>query len=80
MNPTDAAQAFRLAAHAVLNDWRNDPAVTTKATRKVEVTARSRIPAVVDGEPILLKSTARVKFVKKAFKALAPTLPVEDAA
>lgn len=72
MNPTDAAQAFRLAAHAVLNDWRNDPAVTTRATRKVEVKARSRIPAVIDGEPILLRQTAQVRFIKKAFRALAP--------
>ena len=72
MDPTDAAQAFRLAAHAVMNDWRNDPAVTTKATRKVDVHARSKIPAVIDGEPVLLKQTAKVKFIKKAFRALAP--------
>ncbi|MGV9009187.1 diacylglycerol/lipid kinase family protein [Brevundimonas sp.] len=72
MDPTDAAQAFRLAAHAVMNDWRNDPAVTTKATRKVDVHARSKIPAVIDGEPVLLKQSAKVKFIKKAFRALAP--------
>lgn len=75
MDPTDAAQAFRLAAHAVMNDWRNDPSVTTKATRKVNVHARSKIPAVIDGEPILLKQTASVKFIKKAFRALAPNPP-----
>ncbi|PZO02632.1 MAG: diacylglycerol kinase [Alphaproteobacteria bacterium] len=75
MDPTDAAQAFRLAAHAVMNDWRNDPSVTTKATRKVDVHARSKIPAVIDGEPVLLKHTAKVKFIKKAFRALAPNPP-----
>lgn len=79
MNPTDAGQAFRLAAHAVLNDWRNDPAVTTQSTRKVEVHARSRIPAVIDGEPVLLKQAARVRFIKKAFRAFAPDLPAADA-
>lgn len=72
MNPSDAAQAFRLAAHAVLDDWRQDPAVTTRATRQVEIRARSRIPAVVDGEPLLLHHTARVRFVPEAFRALAP--------
>ncbi|MBW8302754.1 MAG: diacylglycerol kinase family lipid kinase [Brevundimonas sp.] len=72
MNPSDAAQAFRLAAHAVLDDWRQDPAVTTRATRQVEIRARSRIPAVVDGEPMLLHHRARVRFVPKAFRALAP--------
>lgn len=72
MNPADAAQAFRLAAHAVLDDWRQDPAVTTRATRRVRLHARSRIPAVVDGEPLLLRHEARVRFVAEAFRALAP--------
>ncbi len=72
MNPSDAAQAFRLAAHAVLDDWRQDPAVTTRATRKVIMRARSRIPAVIDGEPILLRHEARVRFIPKAFQALVP--------
>lgn len=73
MNPADAAQAFRLAAHAVFNDWRQDPAVTTRAIQRATVHARSRIPAVIDGEPILLSHEARVKFIRNAFQALAPT-------
>ena len=72
MNPADAAQAFRLAAHAVFDDWRLDPAVTTKATRRVRLRARSRIPAVIDGEPMLLRHEAGVRFIAKAFRALAP--------
>lgn len=72
MNPSDAAQAFRLAAHAVFSDWRQDPAVTTKAIQRATVSARSRIPAVIDGEPILLSHEANVKFIRKAFQALAP--------
>lgn len=72
MNPADAMQAFRLAAHAVLDDWRQDPAVTTRATRRVAVRARSRIPAVIDGEPTLLRHHAEIRFVPRAFRALAP--------
>ena len=72
MNPADAGQAFRLAAHAVLDDWRQDPAVATRATQKVALRARSRIPAVIDGEPVLLRDEARVRFIRKAFRALAP--------
>ncbi|MDI1327810.1 MAG: diacylglycerol kinase family protein [Brevundimonas sp.] len=72
MNPSDAAQAFRLAAHAVFSDWRQDPAVTTKAIQRATIHARSRIPAVIDGEPILLAHEANVKFIRKAFQALAP--------
>ena len=78
MNPADAVQAFRLAAHAVLDDWRQDPAVTTRATRRVELRARSRIPAVIDGEPLLLHHTARVRFLPHAFRALAPNPPAAE--
>lgn len=72
MNPADAGQAFRLAAHAVLDDWRQDPAVTTRATQLIAMRARSRIPAVVDGEPMLLRHEAKVRFIRQAFRALAP--------
>ncbi|MGZ9098343.1 MAG: diacylglycerol/lipid kinase family protein [Brevundimonas sp.] len=75
MNPADALQAFRLAAHAVFDDWRQDPAVTTKAIQQATVRARSRIPAVIDGEPVLLRHEATVRFIRKAFCALAPNPP-----
>ena len=72
MNPSDALQAFRLAAHAVFDDWRQDPAVTTKAIQQASVRARSRIPAVIDGEPALLRHEAKARFIRTAFRALAP--------
>ena len=78
MNPADAAEAFRLAANAVINDWRDDPAVTTKAIQQAGVRARSRIPAVIDGEPILLRQEAKVRFIRKAFRALAPIPPAAE--
>ncbi|MGQ3041580.1 MAG: diacylglycerol/lipid kinase family protein [Brevundimonas sp.] len=75
MNPSDAMEAFRLAAHAVMDDWRQDPAVTTRATKKVALRARSGIPSVIDGEPMQLQHRAQVRFVAKAFRALAPVPP-----
>lgn len=78
MNPSDALEAFRMAAHAVLSDWRQDPAVTTRSIRKAIVRARSRIPAVIDGEPVLLKHTAEVRFIRHAFRALAPVPPAAE--
>lgn len=72
MNPKDAGDAFRLAAHALFDDWRLDPAVTTRPARRVRLRARSRIPAVIDGEPLLLHHEASVRFLPKAFRALAP--------
>jgi len=78
MNPADAGEAFRMAAHAVLDDWRQDPAVTTRAIRKAEVHARSRIPAVLDGEPLLLRPRAEIRFVREAFRAFAPLPPAAE--
>lgn len=78
MNPHDAADAFRLAAHALFDDWRHDPAVRTRPARRIRVAARSRIPAVLDGEPILLPSDAVVQFTPRAFRALAPRPPAAE--
>lgn len=78
MNPGDAAQAFRLAAHALFDDWRHDPAVSTRAIRTAGVRARSRIPAVIDGEPTLLAHEARVTFAPGAFRALTPRPPAAE--
>src|SRR5690606_32882012 len=72
MNPTDAAEAFRLAARAVFDDWRHDPSVQTQPARRIEVRSRSRIPAIIDGEPLMLPASARVRFLPRAFRALAP--------
>nr|WP_314438086.1 diacylglycerol kinase family protein [uncultured Brevundimonas sp.] len=78
MDPSDTSQAFRLAANALFSDWRHDPAVSTKPAKVIEVHARSKIPAVIDGEPILLKPEAVVRFMPKAFKALAPLPPAAE--
>lgn len=75
MDPSDTTQAFRLAATALFSDWRHDPAVSTRPAKRIEVRARSKIPAVIDGEPLLLKPEAVIRFVPKAFKALAPKPP-----
>lgn len=78
MDPSDASQAFRLAANALFSDWRHDPAVSTKPAKRIDVRARSRIPAVIDGEPLLLSSEATVRFIPKAFRALTPRPPAAE--
>ncbi|WP_428151366.1 diacylglycerol/lipid kinase family protein [Brevundimonas sp.] len=72
MNPADAAQAFRLAATALFSDWRQDPSVMTQPAKRIRIRARSRIPAVLDGEPTLLPHDTTVTFIAKAFSALVP--------
>ena len=78
MDPADAAEAFRLAATALFSDWRQDPSVVTRPARRIHIRARSRIPAVLDGEPILLPHDTTVTFVAKAFQALVPTPPAAE--
>ena len=78
MDPSSAADAFRLAAHALFDDWRQDPAVLTRPTKGVRVRARSRIPAVIDGEPMLLGTSATVRFLPRAFMALTPRPPAAE--
>lgn len=79
MTTASAAEAFRLAAHALFADWRADPAVETRPVRRAVLKARSRIPAVIDGEPLLLPRKATVRFIPRAFRALAPVLPEDGA-
>ena len=78
MTPSDAAQAFALAARAVFDDWRHDPNVMTQPARRITVSARSKIPAVIDGEPMLLGRNATVVFLPQAFMALAPLPPAAE--
>ena len=75
MNPADAAQAFRLAATALFSDWRQDPSVMTQPAKRIRIKARSRIPAVLDGEPTLLPHDTTVTFIAQAFNALVPEPP-----
>ncbi|CAN5410962.1 diacylglycerol kinase family protein [soil metagenome] len=78
MDPSDTTQAFRLAATALFSDWRQDPSVTTQPARRIDVWSRSKIPAVIDGEPCLLHHESKITFVAKAFRALAPLPPAAE--
>ena len=78
MNPLDASEAFRLAATALFSDWRQDPSVATQPARQIRIRARSRIPAVLDGEPTLLAAETTVRFIPQAFRALTPQRPESE--
>ena len=78
MDPSDTGQAFRLAATALFSDWRQDASVTTRPARRIDVWARSKIPAVIDGEPTLLPHETKVIFIPNAFQALAPNPPTPE--
>ena len=74
IEPLAAADLFRLAFHAVFDDWRLDPAVSLAKVIRVDVLGQARIPAILDGERVRLGRTARVDFVPHAFRALAPAV------
>ncbi len=72
IEPLAAADLFRLAFHAVFDDWRLDPAVSLAKVTRVDVLGQARVPAILDGERVRLGRTVRVDFVADAFRALAP--------
>jgi len=72
LNPTRAAEVFRLAARALFADWRADPSVETQVVQRADATARAPIPAILDGESVLLDRRAKARYLPCAFRALAP--------
>jgi diacylglycerol kinase family enzyme len=68
----DALEAFRLGLANLLGDWRSDPAVSVQTTRRAQVWARNPIPALLDGEIHRLGRAAEIRFLPRAFRALAP--------
>ena len=72
LNPKNAADAFRLGFNALRGAWRDDPAVSVERVTRARASARGHIPAVLDGEPIRLPSSVEVKFIRTAFRTLAP--------
>lgn len=67
-----SADAFRLAVNALFADWRSDEKVTTAPVSTVELSSRTKIPAILDGEIVTLPRRAQVRYVARCFDALAP--------
>ncbi len=71
----DVIEVIRLGLHNMLGDWRRDPGVTTKSIVQGRAWARRRIPCLIDGEMHWLPRSVCIRFVPKAFRALAPKEP-----
>jgi diacylglycerol kinase family enzyme len=72
LDPAGAAEAFRLAFNALMGDWRRDPSVLATPCRRARIWASGRIPAALDGEPVLLKSITEVEWRPKVARILGP--------
>lgn len=75
IDPQTATSLFRLAFHAVFDDWRADPSVHLAKVGAARVTGRGRVPVILDGEKARLQRTVQVTFVPHAFSALVPASP-----
>jgi diacylglycerol kinase family enzyme len=77
LDPQGIADALRIGARAMLSrlagDWRNDPAVEVARCQAGRAwTEGSHMRAILDGEPTRLHKQAEIRFVPRAFRALAP--------
>jgi diacylglycerol kinase family enzyme len=72
LDPETAAQVIRLALHASLDDWRNDPSVARAKVTTVKVTGHGRVPVILDGETVRMGRSVTISFQPVAFRALAP--------
>jgi diacylglycerol kinase family enzyme len=72
LTPASASEAFRLAFNAMMGDWRRDPSVESFPCRQARLWASSGLPAVLDGEPVRLASTATVRWRPAVARVLAP--------
>ncbi len=77
LDPQGVAQALRLGARTMLSqlagDWRDDPSVEVARCRSGMAWSGGRyLRAVLDGEPTRLHKQAEIRFLPRAFRALAP--------
>jgi diacylglycerol kinase family enzyme len=72
IEPVVASALFRLAMHAVFDDWRNDPGVSLARVTSVDVKGHGRVPVILDGERVRMGRDVHVEFVPLAFRALTP--------
>lgn len=71
-----AGELLRLGVNALVRDWREDPSVENELCRKVRVSSAQRIPAVLDGESVMLPGLTEVRYDPKVCRVLTP--PKED--
>lgn len=66
-----AVDAFRLGFHALVGDWREDPAVQVRRCRSAQVWAAGGVPALLDGELVRLQNHAEVVYRPAVARMLA---------
>jgi len=76
LNVRGAGELLRLGLNALVRDWRADPAVDDQFCREARIWSAHRIPAILDGEAVILPSLTEIRFDPKVCRVLTP--PKED--
>ena len=71
-----AGELLRLGVNALVRDWRVDPSVENVPCRSARVWSAHRIPAVLDGESVVLPGLTEIHYDPKVCRVLTP--PKED--
>jgi diacylglycerol kinase family enzyme len=66
-----AIDAFRLGFYALRGDWRDAPGVEVERCRTAHVWVAHGIPAILDGEPVWLKTRSQVRYTERLARILA---------
>jgi diacylglycerol kinase family enzyme len=66
-----AADIFRIGLHALAGDWRAAPEVQATRCQVAHIWSKHGIPALLDGEPVRLKTLAEVRYNQKVARILA---------
>jgi len=72
LNADGFSKVLGLALSNLLGDWRADSSVTVEPCLRGRAWARRRIPCLIDGELNWLDRTTDIRFIREAFRALAP--------
>jgi diacylglycerol kinase family enzyme len=72
--PMTAGAMFRLAFHAIFDDWRLDPSMVLAKVQTVRVSGPGRVPVILDGEKAYLGRAVTVVFQPLAFQAIVPAI------
>ena len=66
-----AVDAVRMGFHALTGDWRHAPGVEVQRCQVARIWASHGIPAILDGESVLLKGLAEVRYTERVARVLA---------
>jgi diacylglycerol kinase family enzyme len=76
IGPSSAGVVLSLAFHAVFDDWRQDESISISKVSEVQISGHGRVPAILDGETMIMGREVVVSIVPRAFRAMTPATPL----